>query len=459
MRGDFRKLISVALSASVVLSMTGCAFLDKSKDEVLDAAEAYAKNLAACNVSKLVKGTVKDLEDDQDTWTEILDFSEGDLYTEDAASALSAIAGTIKYEIDEESVEATAKKGEGSVEVVFTIADYEALLDDEDLTKIEDFVDAVDDADTKEIEITIEFEKDDDTWLCSNYEDVFEDLYAFTSEEYEFRIPFVECVQGVNWYGCDWELGDSNYTNTTYIEVDLDLDYSQDLDYSEIYYTFEYGGQEIYRGTGSYMATLYTFYDGAPVDSEQDVLAAGAYTITFYDVDDSVIWSGNATVYVEAVATPTPTAAPTPADGDDDGSGYAIIVPGIVQYDYDLSEGDEYYDAFDQDASGWYTSDGSSSSGYYTSSDGEIRFDLYTSEDLGILEYRYMRSDLMIVSDSNDIEDCGFNFASAEPTDDGGYVYHFTLSGDPLESGYYILGTYDPRVTQGLLLIAFAGVT
>ena len=40
MRGDFRKLISVALSVSVVLSMTGCAFLDKSKDEVLDAAEA-----------------------------------------------------------------------------------------------------------------------------------------------------------------------------------------------------------------------------------------------------------------------------------------------------------------------------------------------------------------------------------------------------------------------------------
>ena len=456
MRDDFRKLVSVALTASFVLSMAGCSFLDKSKDEVLDVADSYAKNLAACNVSKLVKGTVKDLKDDQDTWEEILTFSEGDLYTDDAAAALSAIAGTIKYEIDEESVEASGKKGEGSVDVVFTIADYEALLDDEDLTKIEDFVEAVEDADTKEIEITIEFEKDDDTWLCSNYEDIFEDLYAFTTEEYEFRIPFIECVEGVNWYGCDWDLGDGYYTNTTYIEVDLDLDYTQDLDYSEIYFTVEYNGQEVYRETGTYMGTLYTFYSGAPIDAEQDFLAAGTYTITFYDVDDSEIWSGTATVYVEEVATPTPTAAPTSADDDD--SGYAIIVPGIADYDYDLGEGDEFFDAIDQDASGWYYSDGTSCSGYYSTSDDEIRFDLYTSSDLGMLEYRYMRSETMIVNDSSNIEDCGFNVAVAEATDDGGYVYHFTLTGDEVQTGYFILGTYDPRVTSGLILIAFAAV-
>ena len=50
-----KKTVSVAVASAIVFSMTGCSFLDKSKDEVLDAADSYAKELAACNIGKLAK--------------------------------------------------------------------------------------------------------------------------------------------------------------------------------------------------------------------------------------------------------------------------------------------------------------------------------------------------------------------------------------------------------------------
>ena len=296
-----KKTISLAVASAMILSMSGCSLFDKSKDEVLETVDGFAKNLASCNVSKIAKGSIEDFEDVQEDWEEKLTFSSGDYYDSDAATAAQAIADTISYEVDEESVEASKKTGEGSVDVVFTIADYEPVVDDDDIVKVEDFVDAIEDADTQEITITIEFEKDEDEWLCSNYEEIFDELYAFTEEDYEFRIPIADMVTGVNWFGCDWNYGDSYYTNTTYIDVDLAFDWSTDIDYSGIYYTVEYQGQELYRETGDYMGYFYSSTPGAPTDETGYYLAAGEYTITFYDADDSIIWSGVATVYLEEV--------------------------------------------------------------------------------------------------------------------------------------------------------------
>lgn len=454
MKENVRKGLALLLSTAFILSATGCAFLDKSKNEVLDAAEPYAKNLASLNISKLVKSTVKDLKDEQDDWEAKLDFSEGDLYTADAAAALNSIASTISYEIDEESVEADGKKGKGSIEVNFSIADYESVLEDEEIRKVEDFVAAVEDAKAKEIEITLEFEKDDDSWLCSNYDEVFESLYAFTDEEYSFRVPVVEFLNGVNWYGCDWDYGDGYYTNTSYIDVDLDLDWSADgLDYSEIYYTVEYAGSEIYREEGTYTGTLYTYYSGAPVDSESGYLAEGAYTITFYDADDSVIWTGTATVYVEADPTPTPSPspAPTPSGGSGDSQ---LIIPGVVYYVFDDSS--DLNDKVDQDASVWVDADGNTlTTGMYPSGTDTIEFDLYTTEDLGDIEIQILYNETMLATDES-LMNLGYDFISAESTDSG-YVYHCIVTGSDIVTGYYALGLFDPTDPQGeLMLIAFA---
>ncbi len=297
MKSSIKKTVSVAVASAMIVSMAGCSLFDKSKDEVLEAADPIAKALASCNVSKIGKGSTDDFEDIQEDWEELLDFSVGDEYDSDEATALSAIADSISYEIDEESVDASKKSGEGSVSVTFTIADYESVLD-EDYTDVDDFVDGIEDAETTEIEVTLEFEKDDDEWLFSNYEEVFDELYAFVDEEYSFIPPFADCVRGVTWYGGNY---DGTYNNATYIDMDLDLDWSDNCDYSSIYYEISYNGQVIKTETGTYMAYLYSYDPGVPLDDSGYYIAAGSYEITFYEADGTVILTETATVTTEVV--------------------------------------------------------------------------------------------------------------------------------------------------------------
>ena len=289
------KTVSIAAVSAMILSMTGCSLLDKSKDEVLETAEIYAKNLAGCNVSKLAKGTVADFKDEKDDWDDKLTFVSSGVYNEDEATALSAIADTISYEIDKESVEASKKSGEGTVSVTFTMADYEAVLD-ENYINVDDFIAAIEGADKIEIKLVLEFEKEEDAWLCSNYEDLFGELYAFTDEKYEFVPPFADYVTGFTWYGGDYN---GNYTNTEWIDLDLNFDWYANPDFQYIYYTYEYNGQIIKTETGAYDAYLYTTDPDAPLDDSGNFLAAGIYTITFYDYDGSVILTQDATVSVE----------------------------------------------------------------------------------------------------------------------------------------------------------------
>ena len=298
MRQGFRKAVSLTITSALVFSMAGCSLGDKSKEEVLEVAEDYAKNLAACKISKLAKATVEDFDDDKDEWEERLTFSSGDFYDDDTAEAVSAIADTISYEIDEESVEASKKSGEGSVTVVFSIADYEPLVGDEDLVRIDDFLDALDDADTTEIEISIEFEKEDEEWLCSNYEEVFEELYAFTDADYDFTIPLTDYIRGVEWYGGD---GDGNYVNTNYIDCYLNMDYDAPIDYSDIYYTVEYNGQNIFTENCYGEAYLSVWDLDDYTDPSGMFLAEGVYTITFHTGDGTEIFTCQANVTVEEV--------------------------------------------------------------------------------------------------------------------------------------------------------------
>ena len=294
-KNKITKTVAVAVTSSMILSMSGCSFLDKSKEEVLETAEIYAKNLAGCNASKLAKGTVADFKEEKDDWDGKLTFVSSGVYNEDEATALSAIADTISYEIDEESVEATKKSGEGTVSVTFTMADYKAVLD-ENYIALDDFIAAIEGADKTEIELVLEFEREEETWLCSNYEEIFSKLYAFTDEKYEFVPSFSDYVTGFTWYGGDYN---GNYTNAEWIDLALDYDWYANPDFQYIYYTYEYNGQVLKTETGTYDATLYSTDPDAPLDDNGFFLAAGIYTITFYDADGSVILTLDANVSVE----------------------------------------------------------------------------------------------------------------------------------------------------------------
>ena len=434
MNTKMKKTVSVAVASAIVFSMTGCSFLDKSKDEVLDAAESYAKELAACNIGKLAKLSDDDFEKVQEEWEGKLTFSEGELYSADTATALSAIADTISYEIDEESVETTKKSGEGSVDVTFTIADYSDLMDDDSITDADAFADAVADADTTEISVSLEFERTDDgDWLGSNYEKVFGDLYAFTDEEFSFSIPVADAItsDSLHWYWLDSGSDDSNpvYTNTDEIDGELQIDTTLLEDYDVIYeltYTVERDGQLIYSGTG-YDAWIHDSYlTDADLDPDTGYFLPGTYTITFSDPDGNVLVSDTCTVILDA--------EPVASEPQSTGETFADYV-GYVEYQTYSSD---FYEG--TDTAYWYNR--------YSATDTFGRYGSDTTyvdltcrcydESLGTVTYQYYYS-----ADGTDLDQDLGTF-TADPVIYGDYgelYYDFTYeNGDAaLPDGYYIV--------------------
>ena len=185
MKIPIKKTTCAALTGALLLSMTGCSELPfakgNSEEEIVDAAQAFVEAAADCDFDEMGKISVEDFEEDSEDWEAALDFEEGDIYDADAAKFAEAVADTIEYEIDEDSAEVKDKKA--SVDVVFTLADYEAVLNSGEYTDIDEMIDALEDADIEEIEVTVEFEKEDDEWLVSNYDEIMEDLYEFTETD------------------------------------------------------------------------------------------------------------------------------------------------------------------------------------------------------------------------------------------------------------------------------------
>ena len=426
-----KKTVSVAVASAIVFSMTGCSFLDKSKDEVLDAADSYAKELAACNIGKLAKLSDEDFEKVQEEWEATLTFSEGELYSADTATVLSAIADTISYEIDEESVEATKKSGEGSVDVTFTIADYSDLLDDDSITSAEDFASAVGDADTKEISVSLEFERTDDgDWLGSNYEKVFGDLYSFTEDEFSFSIPVADAVtsDSLHWYWLDSGSDDSNpvYTNTDEIDGELQIDTSLLDDPNVVYditYTIERDGQLIYSGTG-YDAWVDTYdLTDAELDPDTGYLLPGTYTITFSDPDGNVLASDTCTVIIEA----------EPADDEPTTGTFADYV-GYVEWQTDSS--DPFYAG--TGSAYWYDRDADANNyGTYASGTTYLELTCSCSDDsLGEATYQYWYS-----ATGADLDQDLGTFTCGTTAYGSSNYYDFTYEngGAALADGYYIV--------------------
>ena len=429
MKRSTKKVVAASVASAMILSMTSCAFLDKSKDEVLEAAESYAKEMASCNVDKLAKLTVSDFEDDQEEWAGKLDFSEGEIYTADAAEAVSAIADTISYEIDEESAEASKKSGEGSVDVTFTIADYESLLEDDSLASVDDFVAAVGDADTVEISVTLEFEKDDEDWLCSNYSKAFGSLYAFTEGDYEFTLPVSECLDSTTlewWFTDNGDNAAPVYTNATQISAELPLDESLNYDHDlpGVRAELTVNGNVIFTTENSYDLWAHTYdVDAAYLDESGEYFAAGTYTVTYY-LDDEVILSGSATVSVEAPATTTTTTSGAEMEAD----------VGYNHYYTDSS--DDFYNYTGVPV--WFNSD----NGVYASGTTQIEYTIERlDETLGDVTYEY--------------------YYSAEGSyDTATLVYTNTVSAASYSDGDFYECTYNENVADGyyVIIVYYGGV-
>jgi len=191
MHKNFRKACALTVTASMILSLASCSLLDKAKDQIIDQAGEVADAAIDMNAEDLAE-----LCGLKDSDAEELELSFGTNSSSDAVVA--AIADTITYEVDEDSAEGSTKDGEGSVDVVFTMVDYEAVAEDDENTADEDtFVAALGDSEeTKEVTVTMEFELDDEDWICSNFDGKeFGKLYEFLDFEISFSGNILEIAE------------------------------------------------------------------------------------------------------------------------------------------------------------------------------------------------------------------------------------------------------------------------
>ena len=178
------KVISSVLTASIILSCCGCSLFDQDNKNVLAAANAYADAVVSGEISDVIE-LMADGEDFEDELTDYVESSEKleDVY--------DAILNSMSYEIDQKSVTSSKKNGEASVDITYTLVDYEAVYDDvtEDGGDFDDYVEALEDNDGEdviEITQTVNFVLDGSKWLvkdkkCKNLYKVYE-FYSAVKE-------------------------------------------------------------------------------------------------------------------------------------------------------------------------------------------------------------------------------------------------------------------------------------
>ena len=429
MKVDFKKLTASALSVAMLASLGGCAMFDKDDEAVLKVAEDYATAVTKIKTGDIVELLADPDDDLQENIEQFVDV-DADLYGDDYAAICNAIAGTLEYSIDEESVESSKKKGEASVDITFSIADYQAAYDEvtADGGDLDAFIDAIGDADKTEIEQTIEFVLEDDTWLVDDREaENVNEVYQFYLDAFDYSFAAAistDLIDSVEWYYSD----NGVYTDVYTIELDIiPTTEGQEVEWQ---FTYEYylDGQLIYTSDectdqGYWIESYYgTGYDAAAQLDDNGYLIAGNYECIVYDLAGNVLADETCTVVNSGAGT---TVVPQGDPGDID----VIWSDGIDDYWYSYSDGSGY----------------AMGTGDYTTDETTIEYtcQVYDEANLAYFPVYYE----VYYSATGDANDAEFIYsATITPSEyTNGYFYEFQyVENDGLDEGsYFFIGAPD----------------
>lgn len=203
LRHNMTRVAAMTIAGVLALSCSACGLIPESAkpEDIVDAADAFASAMVKCDAGKIAKLTTEDK--DSDTIAELEAHLGGLLYTAEQDTVAEAVADTITYEVDEDSVE--IDKEEAEAEVVFTMVDYDKALGGIEFFSVDEAVQAVKDCDdTIEVKLTVEFEKDEDEWLVSNFSDKgFMAFYDFYGYDINFIPDFVSFIDHTDIYASD----------------------------------------------------------------------------------------------------------------------------------------------------------------------------------------------------------------------------------------------------------------
>ena len=405
---DLKKVAAAALAGAMALSCASCMLLGPNKKEIIEAADEFAGALVKQDAGKIIKLTNEKKDSDA---AEALETLFGDnIYTDEQNEFNKAVADTIAYEIDEDSVE--VDKEEASIDVTFTMVDYEKALKNGDYSDIDEVLDALEDCDdTKEVEITFEFEKDDDTWLITNLSDnAYAKLYAFYMYELDLTPDLVSLID----YTDCWP-GTTGIYSDVYFTEDIS-DYENDIVF-DVYYEGSLIAADQYPSFyGSYIYCDYNDYD---------YLDAGEYTIVVKCGDTELT---TMTATVEEYIEPQPTET-IPDDID-----YNFV------YDAEGELGDKVV------AVDWYLDNGNY---VYTFNYG-IEYNIYFTDDLTYddvvgITYNIYDEDGELLAEGLTVYGSNISYG----TNDQGYYYVYLPynTGEELASGTYYIEVFNPDGT------------
>ena len=423
MKVNLKKLTSSALSVAVLASLGGCALFDKSGEAVLEVADEYATA-----VTKFKAGDILDLiSEPSDDFSENLESymdHSADAWGEDYDAICGAIEGTFAYEIDEESVEASKKDGEGSVDITFTFVDYNKVYEDVSAEggDLDDFVAALADGDTQEVTQTVNFVLDGEEWLVDDSKGKgVQELYSFYEDAFDFQFtpPLIDLIDYTEWYYSDDDVYEAPYT----IELDIiPTAEGQSVEW-EFYYEYYLDGNLIFTSdtctdSGAWIESYYgESYDSQAQVNDDGTLVAGSYQCIVYDMSGNVLADSTCEVVDGASAT---TAVST-----GDASGWTS---GVETY--------------------WYTyADGAGSAmgtGDYSTDETTMEFTCQVTDDA----YDYFPVYYEVYYSATGSEDDAELVYSATITPSSysnGYFYEFQYTdNDGLDAGtYFFLGATD----------------
>jgi hypothetical protein len=384
-----RKVAAATLVGTMALSFASCALFGANKKEIVEAADEFASTLLKQDAGKIIKLTNEKKDSDNAEALEMI-FDES-MYSDEQNEFNKAVADTISYEIDEDSVE--VDKEEASVDVTFTMVDYEKALKD-DYSDIDEVVDLIKDCDdTKDVKVTFEFEKDDDEWLLSNLDDKgFGKLFDYMTYELDLKPDLLSIVDYTD-----------SYAGSYYL--DLYVYFTEDVS--------EYDGE----------LTFDVYYEGSLIASDVAAYAYSYYvTCEYYNDDWSDLESGNYTVVLKY--------------GDLEIASADLTVDNYVEtqptsgsaFDGDLSaEVSDYLWYYDSDVDG-----------VYESGTGYIELDVYFDVDVTGMDLTFDVYD----ADGNAIEQY------LEPTNWGDSIWCYYSYGDAMPAGEYTIAVYDGAETD-----------
>ncbi|MCR5528046.1 MAG: hypothetical protein K6F49_02390 [Saccharofermentans sp.] len=297
-----KKIIATILILSVSLSAAGCS--GKFISTMTDTAEKACDGLVAGNYKK-VKSCLEDENED------LQEAMEQEIEDETNSSASDIIMSTMTYEIDEDSIDSDPLGREGTIDVTFSIVDYESILDENDVFRdIEGFEEAVSDCkDTIDTTITLEFEKSDGEPVIVNSDDLI-DLFSFKDVEITLSGSLLDHIEDDNWVGSAL-VGTSEYIDTDKIELVIDLDelgteleweYSYDVQINGNYMMYE--SDTLTKPAGS--STIDIVY-------EDDEFEDMEYVITLYEEGQNGFFQASCEI---SHTEPEPEPATAPISND-----------------------------------------------------------------------------------------------------------------------------------------------